>query len=90
MLDCDKEPTDPNISPPELAQKLIKWLNEHGLSQSMFAKHYMERPQGTASGYLTSAPKELPAGMGKVPLLKIHDFLTKSDVSHAFLESVKG
>ena len=56
-LDCGDETTpdtaDAQISPPVLAGKMVKWLNEYGVSQSVFAKQYMERSQGTVSEGVT-------------------------------------
>jgi len=73
-----------------LAEKITSWLAENRVSQTVFAKLYMERSQGTVSVYLNNPPKEVPPGVGKAPWVMMERFMNCSDVRDEFLEKARG
>lgn len=68
FISSRKPDTTANTNP-LLVKNIMNWLAERGISQTVFAKLYMERSQGTVSMYLNNPPKEVPPGLGKTPLV---------------------
>ena len=84
------EAKEPPKQPPLLAKNITTWLAERGISQTFFAKNYMERSQGTVSDYLNNPPQEVPTGLGKAPWIMMERFMKCDDVRDDFLEKARG
>lgn len=85
-----EEAQEPPKQPPLLAKNITSWLAERGISQTFFAKNYMERSQGTVSDYLNNPPQEVPRGLGKAPWIMMGRFIKCDDVRDDFLEKARG
>lgn len=79
-VDKDSEPE----TPPEIADCLVKWLDNNGVARSAFAK-YIGRSKSHLTDMLKRPPPILPKGTGKVIWMKMKEFLSNSSARQFFL-----